>query len=239
MTTIKVTQAFIGLMPYWWIAIPGVLLGLYAQMKLQATYKRFLAIRGRAGLTGAQAARTILDDAGLNSMPIKMVSGTLSDHYDPMRKQLCLSHDNYHGQSLAALGVAAHEAGHALQHQKAYAMFQLRMFLVPATKFASAAYLPIFLLGMFGNFLPIAIDFIIAIFIIMAFFQLVTLPVEFDASKRAKVQLDRLGLIASDERKGVSKVLNAAAMTYVAALVTSVLELAKFVLIRNMLNDES
>src|SRR5688572_23537742 len=218
------------LMDYWWFAIPGLLLGLYAQMKLSSTYSKYSRIGNSRGLTGAEAAREILDSAGLHNMPVGEVGGHLTDHYDPMKKALFLSSENYHGTSLAAVGVAAHEAGHALQHKAAYAPLHIRMAMVPITNFASMAWGIILiagmLLGMFQQFLGIAI----VLFTVIAAFQFITLPVEFDASRRAKEQLLRLGLVREDERPGISKVLNAAAMTYVAALVTSVLQLLQFVM---------
>jgi Zn-dependent membrane protease YugP len=149
-----------------------------------------------------------------------------------MRKALFLSEENYSGKSLAALGVAAHEAGHALQHKAAYAPLKLRMMLVPATQFASSAYIPIILLGIFVQGLfPLMISLAIGIFSVITLFQLITLPVEFDASKRAKEQLLRIGLVREQEASGVGKVLNAAGMTYVAAMVTSALQLFQFVLL--------
>lgn len=218
------------LLNYWWIVIPGVLLGLYAQFKLMSVYGKYTRIENAAGMTGAQAAREVLDSAGLYQMPVEEVGGHLTDHYDPTKKALFLSSENYRGTSLAAVGVAAHEAGHALQHKAAYAPLHIRMAMVPITNFASAAWGVIFLLGwlfnMFAQFLGIAI----VIFTIITLFQLITLPVEYDASRRAKEQLFRLGLIRENERPGVAKVLNAAALTYVAALVTSVLQLLQFVL---------
>ena len=216
---------------YWWLVIPGVLLGIYAQMKLSSTYARYIKIPTANGLSGAQAAREILDSAGLQSMPVNEVGGHLTDHYDPTKKALFLSSENYHGTSLAAVGVAAHEAGHALQHRAAYAWLHLRMAMVPITNFATIASGLIAMLGYFLQMLPMFLSIAIVVFTIIAFFQLITLPVEFDASRRAKVQLIRLGLIRENEQAGVSKVLNAAAMTYVAALVTSVLQLLQFVML--------
>lgn len=216
---------------YWWLAIPGLILGLYAQFKLSATYNKYIRIGTASGLSGAQAAREILDNAGLNNVPVEEVGGHLTDHYDPTKKALFLSSENYHGNSLAAVGVAAHEAGHALQHKDAYAPLHLRMAMVPITNFASYAWQGILILGllfgMFYKFLGIAI----AIFTVIALFQLITLPVEFNASSRAKEQLVRLGIVQGAERAGVSKVLSAAAMTYVAAMVGAVLQLLQFLLL--------
>ncbi len=214
---------------YFLFLIPGLLLGIWAQIKLHLAYGKYSKMPVDSGMTGAQAAREILDRAGLADMPVEEVPGRLSDHYDPMKRALFLSSDNFHGQSVAAVGVAAHEAGHALQHQAAYGLFNLRMALVPVTNFASTAYSIILLLGFFMGFLSIALWIIIATFSVMTFFQLVTLPVEFDASRRAKEQLFRLGLVHEHERAGVSKVLDAAALTYVAALVSSILMLLYYI----------
>ena len=215
---------------YWWFAIPGLILGFYAQIRLAGTYKKYLQVGTQSGLTGAQAAREILDQAGLQGMPVSEVGGHLTDHYDPTKKALFLSSENYHGNSIAAVGVAAHEAGHALQHKAAYAPLKMRMAMVPITQFASYAWSGILILGMilgmFSKFLGIAIG----IFTVITFFQLITLPVEFDASRRAKEQLIRLGLIQGNEQGAVGKVLNAAALTYVAALVASVLQLMQLIM---------
>lgn len=215
---------------YWWLMIPGILLGLYAQFRVQAAYHRYLQVPAGRGLTGAQAAREILDEAGLHDVPVNEVAGQLTDHYDPLKKALFLSSDNFHGRSLAALGVAAHEAGHALQHAAAYFPMQVRQTLVPVTQFASNAAVWIGLLGYLMGLAKIA-GFAIVVFGIITLFQLVTLPVEFDASRRAKGQLLRLGLIGNREREGVSRVLSAAALTYVAAMISSLLTLLHFILI--------
>ena len=216
---------------YWWITIPGLLLGFYAQIKLSSTYNRYAAIPAGQGLTGAEAARTILDRAGLRDVPVSEVGGHLTDHYDPTKRELFLSSENYNGNSIAAVGVAAHETGHALQHQASYAPLKWRMAMVPITQFATFAWQGILLLGFlfhaFGKFLGVAI----LIFTVITLFQLVTLPVEFDASHRAKMRLVDLGLVRGDEARGVSKVLNAAALTYVAAMVTAALQLLHFILL--------
>lgn len=218
------------LMSYWWLIIPGILLGLWAQFRLSSTYGKYSRIGNARGLTGADAAREILDSAGLHNMPVNEVGGHLTDHYDPTKRALFLSSENYHGQSLAAVGVASHEAGHALQHKAAYAPLHIRMAMVPITNFASIAWAVIAMAGLFLRMLPQFLGIAIVLFTIIAAFQLITLPVEYDASRRAKEQLFKLGLIHDQERPGVSKVLNAAALTYVAALVTSVLQLLQFVM---------
>jgi len=211
------------------VMLPGLLIGLWAQMKLRSAFGKYSEVPIASGMTGAEAARRILDQAGLTDMPVEEVPGQLSDHYDPTKRALFLSSDNFHGRSVAAVGVAAHESGHALQHLHQDAMFNLRMALVPATQFASFAWVGVLLLGMILHLIPHYMMIAVAIFSVLTLFQLVTLPVEYDASARAKEQLFRLGLVREDERAGISKVLDAAALTYVAALVTSVLELLYFI----------
>ncbi|HEV2329832.1 MAG TPA: zinc metallopeptidase [Verrucomicrobiae bacterium] len=226
---------FFGIDPvYLLFAIPGLLLGIWAQTKLSHAYGKYSQIPVDSGMTGAEAAREILDRAGLVNVPVEEVDGHLSDHYDPAKKVLFLSSENYSGQSIAAVGVAAHESGHALQHQAAYGLFTFRMAIVPMTQFASVAYVGIFFAGLiFRSFFPTLITIAIALFAVTTLFQLVTLPVEYDASRRAKEQLFRLGLVHEHEREGVSKVLDAAALTYVAALVSSVLQLLYLLNIRD------
>ncbi|MBC8096807.1 MAG: zinc metallopeptidase [Akkermansiaceae bacterium] len=218
---------------YFLFMIPGLLLGIWAQMKLSSAYRKYTQIGVASGLSGAEAAREILDRAGLGKVPVHQVPGHLTDHYDPRKRALFLSSENFNGRSLAAVGVAAHEAGHALQHQTAYAPLKFRMALVPVTGFASQAYALIFLggmvlagmrmisPGMFSSLIWIAI----ALFSIVTFFQIVTLPVEFDASRRAKERLLSTGIVSSRESDGISRVLSAAALTYVAAMVSSILQL--------------
>lgn len=207
--------------------LPAMLLGLWAQFKLMAAYSRYSRVGLASRMTGAEAAREILDRAGLRDVPVEEVPGQLTDHYDPSKRALRLSSNNYHGQSVAAVGVAAHEAGHALQHQVGYAPLKLRSTLVPATQFASYAWIGLIMIGIFLKMTGL-IYVGIGVFSITMIFQLITLPVEFDASKRAKVELLRLGIVRPEESGGVSKVLGAAALTYVAALVSSVMQLLYF-----------
>lgn len=215
---------------YWWFAIPGLILGIYAQIKLSSTYNKFIQVGVDSGVSGAEAAREILDRAGMSEMPVQEVAGHLTDHYDPMKKALFLSSENYHGRSLAAVGVAAHEAGHALQHRTAYAPLKIRMALVPITGFASQAAIWIILLGYMMGLAKIA-GIAVIVFGVIALFQVITLPVEYDASRRAREQLLRLGLVQDRERTAINKVLNAAALTYVAAMVSSLLTLLHFIMI--------
>jgi Zn-dependent membrane protease YugP len=218
---------------YLLFAIPGLLLGLYAQFKLSSTYGKYMRVPADSGLTGAQAARRILDDAGLHNVPVEEIPGNLTDHYDPKKEALFLSSANFHERSLSAIGVAAHEAGHALQKQVGYAPLNFRMAIVPVTNFATSAsyfilmgsvflrYMGVIAGPMFSHLMTLGI----VLFAIVALFQAITLPVEYDASRRAKEQLFRLGLVSGGERAAVSKVLGAAALTYVAALVTAMLQL--------------
>ena len=219
-----------GLGLYLVCLIPPLLLGLYAQFKLKSTYERYSRVPVGTGLTGAQAAREILDSAGLPNMAIMEVPGHLSDHYDPIKKRLCLSSENYHGRSLAAVGVAAHEAGHALQHKASYVWLNLRMALVPITNIASGGAMVLFFLGMFLSMAKLAVLGIIIYSVIFAF-QLITLPVEYDASRRAKIELSRLGIVHPGESGGVASVLNAAALTYVAAMVQTLMTLIYFIML--------
>jgi Zn-dependent membrane protease YugP len=223
-------QALLIFDQYWWLFIPGLLLGLYAQFRLNANYNHYSKVPTAHGLTGAEAAREILDHSGLPQVEIHEVRGHLSDHYDPRKRALFLSSENFHGRTIAAVGVAAHEAGHALQHAAAYAPLHLRMALVPITNIASSAVYGITLLGMFLGIAKLALVGVIA-FGVITLFQLITLPVEFDASRRAKNQLFQLGLIDAQERTGVSRVLGAAAMTYVAAMVSALMTFLHFLLI--------
>ncbi|HSY42730.1 MAG TPA: zinc metallopeptidase [Candidatus Acidoferrum sp.] len=226
---------FLGFDPLWFLfAIPGLLLGIWAQMKLSHAYGKYSEVPVDSRMTGAEAAREILDRAGLQNVPVEEVPGHLSDHYDPTKRALFLSSENFHGRSIAAVGVAAHESGHALQHRASYGLFNARMAIVPITQFASMGYSFIFLAALiFRSMFPTLITIAIVLFSIMTLFQLVTLPVEYDASRRAKDQLFRLGLVHEHEREGVSKVLDAAALTYVAALVSAVLNLLYLLSIRD------
>jgi Zn-dependent membrane protease YugP len=216
---------------WWWLIIPGMLLGFYAQMKLSSTYGHYSRVANSYGLTGEQAARAILDNAGLTGMPIQEVGGHLTDHYDPLKKALFLSSENFHGRSLAAVGVSAHEAGHALQHKAAYAPLHLRMALVPVTQFASQAATWLWVGSLVFGLTPKLLMIGVLIYAVISLFQLITLPVEYDASRRAKDQLLNLGLVDGRERQGVSRVLSAAALTYVAGLVAAVLTLLHLLLL--------
>jgi len=202
------------------ILIP-MAVGFWAQMKVKSAYGKYVRVPSRGRITGREAARAVMESAGIYDVEIVQCHGELTDHYDPTNKRLALSEANYRGSSLAALGVAAHEAGHAIQHKQEYAPLNLRMQLVPITGFASQ-FLPMLMFGgFFLGFGPLTINLGIAIYLVLTVFQLVTLPVEFDASKRAKAQLVGLGIVEQDELPGVTQTLDAAAYTYVAAFVSS------------------
>ncbi|HVM59732.1 MAG TPA: zinc metallopeptidase [Verrucomicrobiae bacterium] len=207
------------------ILVPGIV----AQLLVQAAIKQYSRVRARSGRTGAEAAAEIMADAGIHDVQIERTNSFLGDHYDPRTKTLALSPGVYDGESVAALGIAAHETGHAIQHQHAYAPLQARMAIVPVTMFTSQL-LPLVMLGGFVFRIPMFITLGIGVYAVLVVFQLITLPVEFDASSRAKRILQKSGLIARDEMPGVNRVLNAAAMTYMAALIAAVATLLQLML---------
>ncbi len=207
---------------YWvWLA-PAFLLAAYAQIRMRTTYAA--AREQPSQLTGAAAARHVLDSAGLTDVQIEEIPGQLSDHYDPREKVLRLSSENYRGQNLAAVGVSAHEAGHAIQDATQYALMGIRNAVVPAANFGSGIGVTLVVLGYLLHFQPLLLLGIV-LFTGIVFFQLVNLPVEFDASNRAKQQLVALQIVPREEMPYVNRVLNAAALTYVAATLQSVLTL--------------
>lgn len=206
------------------LVIVPMLFGLYAQFRIRSAYNKNVQIPSRGHITGREAAQAVMDSAGIRDVEIVEVEGELTDHYDPINKRLALSQHNYHGTSLAALGVAAHEAGHAIQHKIGYSMMTVRQTLAPATQIASGIANFVLILGIVlissafgGTLLTIGA---VALGVI-CLFQFVTLPVEFDASRRAKAQLVNLGIVERDEMEGVHETLDAAALTYVAAFVAS------------------
>jgi len=213
------------------LLIPAFVFALYAQNKVKSTYRKYLEVPSARGLTGAEAARQLLDAAGLSQVEIETVDGELSDHYDPRVRKLRLSRPNYAGSSVAALGVACHEAGHALQHAKGYTPLQMRQTIFPVARFGSGLAMPLFFLGFFFNF-PVLMDIGIVVFLVAAFFSVLTLPVEFDASKRAVVLLNRHGIVSPQESNDVKAVLNAAALTYVAAALMALLQLVRLIVLR-------
>ena len=213
------------------LLIPGVLLSLYAQLKVKSTYKEYSQKQAASGVTGAQASRRLLDQAGLTEVGIEEIPGNLTDHYDPRERVMRLSQGVARGTSLAALGVAAHETGHAIQDAKGYVPMKIRAAVVPAASFGSSLGPMIFLMGLFFSAARPLMTIGIILFTAAVIFQIVTLPVEFDASSRAMTLLQSNGLVIASEAKGARKVLTAAALTYVAATLMAILSLVRMVLI--------
>jgi Zn-dependent membrane protease YugP len=213
---------------YFLFALPALLLGFWAQFKVQSAYKTYSQVRTSNGLTGAEIARRILDSNHLEDIRIEQVSGTLSDHYDPSKRILSLSQGVFGGNSISAAGVAAHESGHAIQHKLNYGPLALRSLMVPSVQIGSWLGPIIFIVGMLFSSDSLALVGLI-LFAATAVFTLVTIPVEMDASRRAKESLSSTGLIYGSEVEGVSKVLDAAALTYVAAAVQALSTLLYYV----------
>ena len=221
-------------MPYFYydwtmiLVIPGLLLGLYAQFKVKSTFDRYSRIRTKSGLTAEQAARALLSRGGSTNVTISRVNGSLTDHYDPSSKTLRLSDSVYGSDSVAAVGVAAHECGHALQEHDGYGLLKLRAALVPVVNIGSSLYLPIFMAGLLFSWEPLQMVGILC-FGLTLLFSLVTLPVEINASKRALGMLD--GVLEAEELRGARAVLSAAALTYLASVISSALQLLRLILI--------
>lgn len=217
---------------YWWVLIPAIVLGLIAQSSVRSTYAKYREVRSARGITGAEMARRILSGHGVEGVPVEQVAGELSDHYDPRSRTLRLSRGVYASASVAALGIAAHEAGHAIQHARAYAPLALRNTVYPVARFGSNLG-PIIVFG--GLLLGIGEPLIsigIVVFSVAVAFSLLTLPVEFNASSRALAILSQDRYLSEDELQGARKVLNAAALTYVAAALASVLTLLRLLMLR-------
>ena len=216
--------------PTYILIIIGVLLSLAASTKVKSTFGRYSQVRSLSGLTGAQTAERILRQAGIYDVGIARISGDLTDHYDPSSKTLRLSDSVYGSTSVAAVSVAAHECGHAIQHQKGYGPLVLRSTLVPAANIGSSLSWPIFVAGLIFSMRPLLMLGIL-LFGLAVIFQLVTLPVEFNASSRAIRILEGNGMLGESEITGAKKVLRAAAMTYVASLASSILQLLRLVIL--------
>jgi Zn-dependent membrane protease YugP len=216
---------------YFAFLIPPMIIGFAVQAWLKKTVARNMQVEVANGLSGADVARQILDRNGLQGVPVEpSPGGPLSDHYDPRTKSVHLSEPVYSGRSVASSAIAAHEVGHAIQHEKAYAPFRLRSAMWPAVAFASQAWLFILMIGLFAQIAGLMTVAVI-LFAVVVLFQLVTLPVEFDASRRAMAQINDLGLVSSGESQGARKVLTAAAMTYVAAALAALTQLAYWLLV--------
>ncbi len=213
------------------LLVPAMLFALWAQWKVKSTYNKFSEVRSRYGRSGAEVAASLLNRNGIGGVNIGRAEGLLSDYYDPTRKEVRLSEHNYDGNSIAALSVAAHEVGHAIQHKLAYGPLNFRTTLFPVANIGSSLAMPLALLGIFMR-MPMLLDIGIVLFSGAVLFQLVTLPVEFDASRRALAQLQSGGYLASDEIGMAKKVLTAAALTYVAAAAVAVIHLVRLVMLR-------
>ena len=212
------------------VLIPALIFTTWAQINVQTTYNKYSKMAMRHGFTGYEAARRILDANGLRHVSIEMISGHLTDHYDPRANVIRLSGTVYQSNSAAAVGVAAHEAGHAVQHAVGYFPIRVRTAIIPLTRFGSMMAMPLFIIGLFAAIEPLML-LGIAFFATATLFQLITLPVEFNASRRAVEALDGYGLFTEEEIRATRKVLGAAALTYVAALATSLLQLLRLFLL--------
>ena len=214
------------------LVLAGAIFSMIASAKVNSTFQKYARVRSMSGMTAAQVARRILDRNGLSEIPVEHVSGNLSDHYDPSKRALRLSDSTYNSPSVAAIGVTAHECGHAIQHKESYGPLKLRTAIVPAANLGSRLGIPIILLGVFfgggGSFL---INLGIWVFSLAVLFQIITLPVEFDASHRALIMLEDYGILGQEEKRKAKSVLSAAAMTYLAAAAASILQLLRLVIL--------
>ena len=219
------------------ILIPAIIFTMYAQSKVNSNFRRYSNIRNARNMTGAEAARRMLDANGLGNVQIEQVRGSLTDHYDPRKRVLRLSQSVYGVNSIAAVSVACHEAGHAVQHAESYKPLKIRNSIVPLVNFASGLTWPLVILGIIllanGSYMgDLLFNIGVITMLAVILFHTVTLPVEFNASSRALRQMDDLGIITEEENKGASKVLRAAAMTYVAALATAIANLLRILAMR-------
>ena len=217
---------------YTWylLVLPAFLLALWAQLRVKTTYAKYSKIRSVRGRTAAEVARQILNDHGLTYVRVDQITGELTDNYDPRTNVVHLSQGVYNSTSIAAIGVAAHECGHAVQHAEEYGPLRLRSAIIPVTNIGSSLSIPIFFVGLLLNF-PLLMSIGILLFGLVALFQLITLPVEFNASRRALATIEERGLLTGDETRGARRVLSAAALTYVAALASSLAQLLRLVII--------
>lgn len=224
--------------PTYILVVIAAVFSMIASYRVQSTFQRYSRERSMSGMTGAQVAETILRNNGIYDVRVEHIRGNLTDHYDPKNKVLRLSDAVYGSESVAALGVAAHECGHAVQHQQGYVPLKIRSALVPAANFGSMAGIPIILIGVLFSYNTLLIQIGIWVFALAVLFQIVTLPVEFNASSRALVCLEQYGIVTSDERSKSAKVLKAAALTYVAAAASAILQLLRLILLFGRRNDD-
>ena len=228
-----------GLFYYDWtilIVLPAFIFSIWAQISVNSTFEKYSKKQTRRGITGADAARRVLNENGLYDVRIENIRGNLNDHYDPRENVIRLSDSVYGSTSAAAVGVACHEAGHAVQHAKGYFPIKVRSAVIPMTRFGSMLAIPLFMIGLIFATDALMLGGIL-LYAVVAFFQFVTLPVEFNASSRAMEAIRSSGMLTNDEYEGAKKVLTAAAMTYVAALATSLLTLFRLLLLANGRNN--
>jgi hypothetical protein len=218
------------------VLIPALIIAAWAQYKISSTFDRYSRVRSMKGYTGADVARMLLDGSGLSDVPVELVQGKLTDHYDPANRVMRLSNDVFYGSSVASLGVAAHETGHAMQHQERYAPLMIRNSIVPVVNFGSNLSWVLFFAGfIFGITSLLRIG--IVLFMTVVVFQMITLPVELNASKRALALLGSRGILYDEELQGAKRVLDAAALTYVAAALMAIAQLARLIILSNRRED--
>lgn len=218
------------------IMIPVLLFSFYCQIKVKRAFRRYSSVHAMCGMTGAKAAARLLQLNGITDVQIRQIGGTLTDYYDPKNKEICLSGDVYNATSVAAIGVACHEAGHACQHAQGYAPLKIRNAAIPATRIGSSLGIPLVLLGMVFTWRPLIMVGIV-LYALVALFQLLTLPVEFNASRRALQTIESNQFLTEQEYRGAKKVLTAAALTYVAALASALATLLRLLLLAGRSND--
>ena len=216
--------------------IPVLLFSFYCQIKVKRAFRRYSSVHAMCGMTGAQAAARLLQLNGITDVQIRQIGGTLTDYYDPKNKEICLSGDVYNATSVAAIGVACHEAGHACQHAQGYAPLKIRNAAIPATRIGSSLGIPLVLLGMVFTWRPLIMVGIV-LYALVALFQLLTLPVEFNASRRALQTIESNQFLTEQEYRGAKKVLTAAALTYVAALASALATLLRLLLLAGRSDD--
>lgn len=218
------------------IMIPVLLFSFYCQIKVKRAFRRYSSVHAMCGMTGAQAAARLLQLNGITDVQIRQIGGTLTDYYDPKNKEICLSGDVYNATSVAAIGVACHEAGHDCQHAQGYAPLKIRNAAIPATRIGSSLGIPLVLLGMVFTWRPLIMVGIV-LYALVALFQLLTLPVEFNASRRALQTIESNQFLTEQEYRGAKKVLTAAALTYVAALASALATLLRLLLLAGRSDD--
>ena len=223
--------------PTYILVLIGAVLSIIASARVNSTFSKYARVRSMSGMTGAQTAEAILRSRGIHDVRVEHIRGNLTDHYDPTKKVVRLSDSVYGSTSVAAIGVAAHECGHVMQHHEGYAPLNIRTALVPAANIGSKLGIPIILVGLLLGSNPVLVNIGIWVFSLAGLFQVVTLPVEFDASRRALVCIEQYGIVTSDERKKSAKVLRAAAYTYVAAAAASILQLLRLVMLFGRRDD--